>query len=519
MEVSLDSQRRSKWLGIALVSLAGIQVACSPSGAENSETSADPSADPVESSVGESASTPSSKETDAGANTEREPTEPAPIASAGDPGCGLETAAFCEDFERPAPGGRGGDLDEQRWAFSRWGHDFGSMFQRNPASQLSELVWDGVTYPVEYPATLCGEGFENVLPPDDVVICDGPSPSGGTSRQLNEVFHDAGDFGFNSMRIRQPFDFSDRSGKIVWEVDAKINPVNIGHGWWFEMWITPDPAPMPYHGAPTVMAYPRKGIGLALQFAKGCEQTETKWQNMLETVHIVEDYHVLRTIHDFEPWGQCFEVADGELNRFELEISRDSFTFRASNRGQPDLTYEVSADGLDLSFERGYVHFQHAQYNAHKDGYATPVQTFRWDNIGFDGPVLGIPRSYESLDEYPELGAGVSIGYNLSNGETATLHFDEVDLQGATRATLGVSLMASFGQTLEYRLNDGAWHEFEIPLTGEETVEEPLTALRALSFEIPLEELLEGENSMQFRIGPSSWVEGIGNVELLVETN
>src|SRR5687767_6519792 len=40
----------------------------------------------------------------------------------GDPACGLGNAAFCETFDAPSPGGRGGEIDETRWAFSRWGH-------------------------------------------------------------------------------------------------------------------------------------------------------------------------------------------------------------------------------------------------------------------------------------------------------------------------------------------------------------------------------------------------------------
>ena len=49
-------------------------------------------------------------------------------------------------------------------------------------------------------------------------------------------------------------------------------------------------------------------------------------------------------------------------------------------------------ENLNLSFTRGFVHFQHAQYNAAKavDGVSLSArhQTYHWDNIGFDGPVL-----------------------------------------------------------------------------------------------------------------------------------
>src|SRR5262245_12418038 len=37
----------------------------------------------------------------------------------GDPGCGLGKAAFCDTFDTAKPGGRGGDIDETRWAVAR----------------------------------------------------------------------------------------------------------------------------------------------------------------------------------------------------------------------------------------------------------------------------------------------------------------------------------------------------------------------------------------------------------------
>jgi hypothetical protein len=43
----------------------------------------------------------------------------------------------------------------------------------------------------------------------------------------------------------------------------------------------------------------------------------------------------------------------------------------------------------DLGFDRAYVYFAQLAYNPNKDGYVGPeANTFRWDNIAFDGPVL-----------------------------------------------------------------------------------------------------------------------------------
>ena len=37
--------------------------------------------------------------------------------------CGLQQPAFCDDFEVPMPGGRGGDLDEREWSVARIDND------------------------------------------------------------------------------------------------------------------------------------------------------------------------------------------------------------------------------------------------------------------------------------------------------------------------------------------------------------------------------------------------------------
>src|SRR4051794_8293521 len=84
----------------------------------------------------------------------------APPAAAG---CGLPAPAFCETFETPSPGGRGGDLDEAVWSFARWGHQVQFLWERAPAHTYD----DGHLFP----ATFCGAHFAGVLPDLDVRAC------------------------------------------------------------------------------------------------------------------------------------------------------------------------------------------------------------------------------------------------------------------------------------------------------------------------------------------------------------
>lgn len=429
--------------------------------------------------------------------------------------CGLEQPAFCERFEDTAPGGRGGDLDEQVWSYARYGHPAGSnFFVRGPYSTETDLV---------FPATFCGEPFSNILPGEDVKVCPGIGVDGVASQQLNEVLDDEHDFGFNSMRVRQPFDFTDRVGKIAWDVDAKINPINQGHGWWIEVWVTEDPTPMPYHEAPTVISYPRAGIGFAFQFGADCPETETDWTNALETVTVTKDYEILHSIPAWEFTSnqdiRCFDVKDEVLNHLEIHLTQDRAEFYASDYGDPDsFSLRAVVDGLDLPFSRGYVHFQHAAYNARKDGNVTGAQTFRWDNLGFDGPVHPTPRGYDVPDnDEVDSDGRVVTSYHLSEGQTESFVLENVNLADAESATFNFDTFAEAGQVVEFRFNEGEWLSFEVRAPdGHET-----RAMRAFTAPVPLDELQDGDNKLEVRFSEQTLEinEMLGNMDLTIEAS
>ena len=79
-----------------------------------------------------------------------------------------------------------------------------------------------------------------------------------------EAFDDGGDYVYNSSRIRQPFDFANRTGTVVWDVDAKTSG---SHGWWLELWITDEPLPAPHRN---IIDTPTPRHGIALDFSNMC---------------------------------------------------------------------------------------------------------------------------------------------------------------------------------------------------------------------------------------------------------
>src|SRR5689334_18755724 len=155
-------------------------------------------------------------------------------ASAGDaappvtgaPGCGFATAAFCDTFDgRAAFRGRGGDLDARFWSAGRM------------AGQLSTMRAMGIGMAV---IPSCRPGVSNhVWPDDDTLVCN-PSADVASNHLLVAVA--AQNYGQNGYRIRQPFDFAGRTGKVVF--DATVEPLGPLHGW-VSFAVTEDPITMP----------------------------------------------------------------------------------------------------------------------------------------------------------------------------------------------------------------------------------------------------------------------------------
>jgi hypothetical protein len=461
-----------------------------------------------------------------------DPTLP-PLAA----GCGFDAPAFCETFETPHPGGRGGEIDESRWSFSRWDRTTSLWWTRATAQSFP----DGMP-PV---ATLCGQPFQGVLPPNDVRTCEGVGVDGTVSRQLHEVFDDQGDFALHSFMARQPFDFTGRTGKLVFDVDAKQNPYNQGHGWWNEVWITEAPGPLPHDEATGgVFTYPRRGIGI--QFTRQGAELELPadgswWGNAVGRVIVVDDD---RVIHDYRYYDGFdddgeevnFRARDAALNHVEIRISQDRLEVWVSDVDDPGTTRRRAAVGnLDLGFSRGYVHLQHAQFDARIDGMPgceagvpgtcpTSSQTYRWDNIAFDGPRYPLLRAYDVADNAEIVGQETlpgrsepedvyRLGYFFTDEVGAYVFtLAGVDTEDARGALLDFNLYTRTGRQLDYRFNDGPTHTFTVP-PG--VAPEDDEVLRTFSVEVPLGELRSGDNTLSVQMAPPYGdIEAIGNLDL-----
>jgi hypothetical protein len=396
------------------------------------------------------------------------------------------------------------------------------IFARAEASNVSVPNEFGLT--ILNSPTFCGmSSFSGILPGGDVKFCDGIDASGASSKQLNEVFNDDTSFVVSSMRVRQPFDFTNRTGTVVFDVDAKRNIQFDGHGWWLEFWLTADPTPIPYHGAPTVGSYVRSGVGFQIAPVEStCFAKENPICNQVGRVVVEQDYRIVRDT-PLTNLGQI-RVADGKLNRFKVLVSKNHIEFWASNYDEPGKLYQICvADNLGLDFSTGYIHLQHTHYNSPKR-QASSSQTFRWDNVAFDGPTYPTPRAYDVADRTtlltPVNGVqAMQFGYELAGGAGGvtpmSVQVHGVDLTNAVSATFNFNFFTKGGRTLTYRFNGHDWHNFVVPSQlGTDFL------LRTFSLPVSLAELTAGDNTIEAKVdGTGGYIEGMGNMDLTVEAS
>ncbi|MEO8672763.1 MAG: hypothetical protein ABI411_15705 [Tahibacter sp.] len=454
-------------------------------------------------------------------------------------GCGLPQPAFCEDFESGPSAlsdrGRGNELSRSRFSVSRY------------APSLS--TGDGVTFwaweaefgmdPNEpLPCRADVVGF--LLPTRDTLVCE-PSTHIGSRYLFTAV--GSQNYGSNAYRIRQPFDFAGRTGKVVFDTDLATNFL-LGYS---SVVISEDPSQTPSWDVNGRGPNPRNG--LLIVFLGNDIQ-----------VHDVRD-HVMTTQ---DGMASGLPQQRGRLTRVELRLSQQQLevlTSEPSNDGitfSPLVSRRVVVFSSALPFSRGYVSLlahNHAtwKYAITFGGFPRPIRSWNtyWDNVGFDGPaILGtreyevpaanIPSSRNTIDEHPAgvfttvIHPGLSLGYVIPNGPATMggpLIFGGVSLAHATRARLvfngyyqgydvdGIRLGTG---RLRYQLNDQSIHVRAFTPGEVAMLDTPgQTGGYNHSIDIPLSELVEGSNSVRFSTLniSSGYPNGVTNLDLLIDAD
>jgi hypothetical protein len=471
------------------------------------------------------------------------PPEPETTPKSGIPGCGFELAAFCDAFDVPSLSlDRAGELDRVYWSAARNQPHFATANSR--AFPVGMALFPDCRPDV---AT-------EIFPSGDARICD-PTASIASNHLVVGVA--AQNYGINSYRVRQPFDFAGRAGTIVF--DAEVHPLHPLVGW-ISVAVTEDPV-----GAPSYAILDNNEGGVIPKNAFEVHFLERTGGGAL----VIAGLHVFRDHADTVYLPDEFEhgaaIAPGKLNHFEIEVSEQRIEVRVSPWSEdgtsfatPELVY---AQDVELSFSRGYVQlsvFNHAalKYSLDYIGELVDAPIAHFDNVGFDGPVMNHWREHEIPDALrPFEDAAGADPYNLEqryfelgyfiNDESAApedvLTFHDVEVDDVARAQLALSVFYNrFGEspledyTLLYRLNGGSWRER--PLSAADV--EVATAPRVLDasgaphgapgtqgvlghvIELEVGDLVTGDNTLELlaRNVPQNYPPAAINVDLVLTT-
>jgi hypothetical protein len=442
----------------------------------------------------------------------------------GGPGCGFATAAFCDMFDAPSsPKGRAGELDSKRWSGGR-------MQPQLPTGNGQLFAIRKATIPACRPDLPA-----QVLPDDDALICDA-NPDIDSKHLLVAV--GAQNYGQNSYRIRQPFDFAGRTGKIAFDAEGYlINPL-LG---WISVAVTEDPMSVPgFAVGPkgttnddgTVI--PRSGFNVEFQDAgAGIATTPVVGIRM---INIFQDYK--DTVNT--PANRIVVATkQGRLNHFEVEVSQTKIDVYATPFSADGKTFEprklLYSTAVNLAFSRGYVTISvhnHATIKYSPD-HNNPIDAWvaRWDNVGFDGPVITNFREYEAPDALVP-GVGVmNVAYHVpdaAGASTLKLPFRAVDIAGIAGARLAFSswylddYMNGWSKyTVRFRLNSHAWHD-RVLNAGEIGVLTSGNNQGAIAqiVDVDPSELAAGDNSLELvtQNVPQNYPPAVLNVDLVLST-
>jgi hypothetical protein len=240
-------------------------------------------------------------------------------------------------------------------------------------------------------------------------------------------------------------------------------------------------------------------------------------------------------MRDFLQTGgsSCFPVSHNHLNRFELKLSQSRVELWATPYSADGVTFGartlVASANIALPFSRGYVHLivrNHATTKYWDSSYpadAKDAWVVRWDNIGFDGPVINNTREFEVRDAAVPISGAMALGYTITDSLTAlktsvTIRNVQNAAQ-AVRARLAMNVLYFGNWTnlglptwgLVYRLNGKAWRTYDlstaeesligsgVQLQGDKAGQANSLIIGVLGhvFDVPLADLVEGDNVME----------------------
>jgi hypothetical protein len=419
--------------------------------------------------------------------------------------CGLPRAAFCASFSSPSvnpPFRRVGALNS-----TLWGTSFVSGAPNNPfvSARLSSC---GSNALVSYPA--------------NIQICNG---------QLVDTVNDGGGVTSLAMYPRQPFDFAGRTGTIVFTVS---NDTQGSHSAWPELWVTDQPVPDPFTHEASWQSLPRNGFGV--RFAGCTDRTGAGATCSIGQAGVGVDSAI--TVKNYVGndsfsggtlkvigYGSVTKSRPGQMNHYEIRVSQsqievfgtDAYSGRLNLAATP-LVHLATIPNVNLGFTRGLVWLEDVHYNGDKFN-TERLNTFRWGNLGFDGPVLPRDLGFDVPDNSVPLGNATGIGLPGIGTAWVVHPNSSINLTvhgvAGVRAASGALLTYNFYPvgvapiTLNVRVNGHA-----ISLAWpypDRTVDSP----RTIGIAVPLADVVTGNDTVTFSAG--NYVLDVMNIDLILQ--
>jgi len=442
------------------------------------------------------------------------------LAHAAPADCGLAQAAFCDSFDAPlGNGNRSGDLDGTVWGVSR---ALGAVnFGQGQYNSAAPVLMDR-----------CGQQVM-VAPPHDVAICNG---------RLVEAQYDQHGVTALAMYPKQPFDFSGRTGTVVFDVSDDTHG---SHRAWPEFWMTDRPVPAPFTHFSSLQEVPFNGFGV--RFAAYCPPSPPGdpgcgvrfvCQNepldvpvvTVDSAVVVSSFVSNDSFTDVAPGTiavtplDCVKASSGpgDMNHFELRIAQNGIDVYATDAGTLAPLKKIASIGnVTLPLTRGLIWIEDVHYNGDKEGLDQGTHTFTWDNVGFDGPKLARDLAFDVPDRMQPMDgiyAGlINLGWPVAPNDPQPLALTVPGVYHVARASAALLTLnySTFDPvTLSFRFNGGPWHDQAWPFPPCYVQNNAvLCGAKTVAFPVPLAEVVAGDNRVEFK---SSDIAGIYNVDLIL---
>lgn len=404
-------------------------------------------------------------------------------------------AAVCQTFNTPTPtpGTRSGDLDGVLWGVSR-------ATSASNTGQHQSYDWAASTQ------NDCGTNTV-VKPETDIRVCNG---------QMVESSNDSTNQTVLAAYPRQPFDFAARTGTVAFDVSDNTQGV---HSSWPDFLITDQPVPAPNSLLSGVADSARNSVGVELAQVNCDVSLCGHGANQDTCVGVSSIFDTSNYQYNnlgFSTDG-CVKPSSGPGNNNHVEVQVNSAGLKVfmADAGNPAAIRQVAHASFTVPLSRGLVWLEDVHYNANKFN-TQQTNTFTWDNVAFDGPVLPRDLGFDIPDNTANGGSAANgqpmadLGYLIpQNGGTLTLTVPGVhNTAQAAAALLEFTFGKENNETISYSVNGGAFQSWADPF-GASFVSE------TVALPVPLSQVHDGNNTIALRTSDSNG-NAVANFDLIL---